>query len=402
MTTPRRAGIVDGDAAVSVILSGTGPLNNGSIQMLTLPSLRSSRFDWVLFGSVVLLVLFGLAALYSTSLGAGGVSGATTADFSNFWKQVTFASVGLVLALGIATFDHRGLAGYSKFLYVVSFLLLVAVLLFGRTVRGTTGWFGIGGFGIQPAELVKLFVIIFMAKFFADYARDPDKIRNIVRSGASLALLIGLVMLQPDFGSAALMVAVWGSLLLISGVRRSHLVIMAVLAVVAVIIGWAFVLKPYQKDRITSFWDPDADPLGRGYNVTQSVIAIGSGELFGKGLGYGSQSQLRFLPERQTDFIFAVIAEELGFFGVFVLLALFGTVFWRGYRLAVTSRDDFTMFLTLGITVSLAVEVFVNLGANLRLLPVTGVTLPFVSYGGSSLLVKFMMLGILESVAVRR
>lgn len=370
--------------------------------MPSLPSIRAFRFDWVLLGSVLLLVLFGLAALYSTSLSVGGAGGVAVTGFSNFWKQVLFIGGGLAVMFFAASVDHRGLAGYAKPLYAVAFLLLVAVLLFGHTVRGTTGWFGIGGFGIQPAELVKLCVIVFMAKFFADYARNPDKLMNIVRSGSALAVLIALVMLQPDFGSAALMMAVWGALLLISGMKKSHLVLMAVLVAVASVVAWSFVLKPYQKDRLTSFWNPDADPLGRGYNVTQSVIAIGSGGVFGKGLGYGSQSQLRFLPERQTDFIFAVIAEELGFVGVFVLLALFGTVFWRGYRLALSARDDFTMFLALGITVSIAVEVFVNLGANLRLLPVTGVTLPFVSYGGSSLLVKFLMLGVLQSIAVRR
>jgi rod shape determining protein RodA len=211
-----------------------------------------------------------------------------------------------------------------------------------------------------------------------------------------------LVILQPDTGSALLLAAVWGALLLVSGIKRSHLAVIVTVGAVIIALAWLFFLKPYQKDRVLSFWNPSVDPLGTGYNVTQSVIAIGSGGLTGKGLGFGSQSQLRFLPERQTDFIFAVIAEELGFVGTLLICGLFGVLFWRGYRLASESRDDFAVFLTLGIMVSIASEMFVNLGGALRLLPVTGVTLPFVSYGGSSILVKFLMIGVLESIAVRR
>jgi rod shape determining protein RodA len=269
-------------------------------------------------------------------------------------------------------------------------------------VRGTRGWFGIGGFGIQPVELVKIFMIVYFARFFGDYARHPGGLKHVVGSGLALAAVVGLVILQPDFGSALLLMSVWGGMVLLAGVKRSHLVIMAVGALLALAVAWLFVLKPYQKDRITTFMDPDADPLGRGYNVTQSIIAIGSGQVTGRGLGFGSQSQLRFLPERQTDFIFAVLAEELGFFGVLMVLALFGMLFHRCYLLAKYAHDDFTLFLTIGIAIAIGVEMFTNLGGNLRILPVTGVTLPFVSYGGSSLLTKFLMIGLLQSVAVRR
>ena len=356
------------------------------------------KFDWVLFGSGAILSAFGLAAIYSTSLGTQGVGG----DFVNFWKQAVFVAVGIFLALAIPAFNYRQLAGLSRLLYVVAIALLVAVLLFGQTIRGARSWFGFGGFGVQPVEIVKIILIVYLAKFFSDYARHPGGLKQIVGSGSSLAGVLLLVLLQPDFGSAFLLLAMWGSLLLISGIRRSHLMLIALLFVATALLSWAFLLKPYQKDRISVFWDPASDPSGKGYNVTQSIIAIGSGGLMGKGLGFGSQSQLRFLPERQTDFIFAVLAEELGFFGVLFITGLFGVFFYRGYRLAVRSRDDFTMFLVLGLTVSIAVEVFVNIGGNLRLLPVTGVTLPFVSYGGSSILAKYAMIGILESVAVRR
>lgn len=356
------------------------------------------KFDWILFGAGVLLAFFGLAAIYSTSLGGGAGSG----DFSNFWKQAAFASAGALLALALPSIDYRLLSGLARALYVASIVLLAAVLVFGTTVRGTRGWFGIAGFGIQPVELVKLFLVIYLAKFFSDYARHPAGLKQIVGSGAAFAGVFVLVILQPDFGSAMLLLTVWGSLLLVSGIKRSHLAVMALLCAATVMMSWFFILKPYQKDRVTSFWDPGVDPLGKGYNVTQSIIAIGSGGYMGKGLGFGSQSQLSFLPERQTDFIFAVIAEELGLLGALLVCGLFGVLFYRGYRLAVGSRDDFTMFLILGIVASFATEVAVNVGGTMRLIPVTGVTLPFLSYGGSSLLVKFLMIGVLESIAVRR
>ena len=356
------------------------------------------KFDWTLFGAAILLVFFGLAAIYSTSLDAGGAAG----DFTHFWRQVIFAATGVALLFIMSAVDYRLLSGLARVLYVVSLLLLIAVLVFGTTVRGTRGWFGFGGFGVQPVELVKLFLVIYLAKFFSDYARHPAGLKQIIGSGVALAGVFLLVIIQPDFGSAMLLIAVWGALLLISGIRRSHLIVMVLLCIVTMAASWLFILKPYQKDRVTSFWDPSVDPRGKGYNVTQSVIAIGSGGLMGKGLGFGSQSQLRFLPERQSDFIFAVVAEELGFIGTHFVCGLFAVIFYRGFRLASESHDDFTMFLILGIMASFATEVAVNIGGTMRLLPVTGVTLPFLSYGGSSLLVKFLMIGVLESIAVRR
>jgi rod shape determining protein RodA len=352
----------------------------------------------MLFAACAVLSAFGLAAIYSTSLGAQG----TASDFSLFWKQVIFVCVGLFLAFVIPVFDYRQLSGLSKPVYALSIVLLVAVLLFGHTVKGARSWFGIGTFGVQPVEIVKICMVIVLAKFFSDYSRHPEGLKQIVGSGSSMSVVLLLVLLQPDLGSALLLLAVWGSLLLISGVRRSHLIVIALLCVVAAAFSWTFILKPYQKDRIAVFWDPSHDKSGSGYNVTQAIIASGSGGVFGKGLGFGSHSQLRFLPERQTDFIFSVIAEELGFVGVLILCGLYAVLFYRGYRLAKGSQDDFTMFLALGIMFSIGVEIFVNVGGNLRLLPVTGVTLPFISYGGSSVVAKYVMIGILESVAVRR
>jgi len=357
------------------------------------------KFDWIMAGAVAVLCAFGLAALYSTSL---GTQGAADADFSVFWKQVAFVGAGMALMFGIPLFDYRQLAGLSKVIYVLCIVMLVAVLLFGQEVRGAKSWFGFGGFGIQPVEIVKIGMIVYLAKFFSNYARHPEGLKQIFGSGSAMSVVLLLVLMQPDLGSAILLMAMWGALLLISGIRRTHLLVIVLITLVSAVLSWMFVLQPYQKERVRVFLDPSRDPQFMGYNVIQSSIAIGSGGVLGKGLGFGSQSQLRFLPERQTDFIFAVIAEELGFVGVVILCAMFGTIFYRGYKLAKVSRDDFTMFLALGVMASIGVEMFVNIGGNLRLMPLTGVTLPFVSYGGSSLLAKCAMIGILQSAAVRR
>jgi rod shape determining protein RodA len=280
--------------------------------------------------------------------------------------------------------------------------LLVAVLLFGKVINGTRGWFAVAGLGIQPVEIVKLFLIIFWARYFSSYARGNAGLKTLLGSGAALMIIVGLVVAQPDFGSALLLMSVWGALLLLAGVRRSHLAAIVLIGIAAADFSWVAVLKPYQKDRIMVFLDPSRDPRGRGYQVTQSIIAIGSGGLTGKGLGSGSQSQLRFLPERQTDFLFAALAEDLGFVGVMLVLSLFFVIMYRGYALAIAARDDFSLFLILGILASFAVEIVVNIGGNLGLLPITGIALPFLSYGGSALLSKFLMIGVLEAAAVQR
>jgi rod shape determining protein RodA len=362
------------------------------------PFVYLKRFDWLLYGTSLLLAAFSLVVLYGSSLGTGE----GPANFDLFWKQAVFAAAGLGLALILPMFDYRQLAGSARVLYVLAVVLLVAVLLFGTPVRGTRGWFGFFGMGIQPVELVKFLLIVFLARYFANYARDRSAWRPIIGSGLAAALIFILVVMQPDLGSALLLFTVWFFMLLLSGVRRRHLAaLLAVFGVVA-LVAWMFVLKPYQQDRITSFLNPEADPQGRGWNVSQSIIAVGSGGVWGQGLGYGPQSQLRFLPERQTDFIFASAAEALGLMGVLLLLGLFGMLFYRGYRLAERCRDDFTLFLVMGICISIGAELVINIGGTIRMLPLTGVTLPFISYGGSSLLVKYLMVGTLQSIAVRQ
>lgn len=354
------------------------------------------KFDWLLFGSAVLLAGLGLLALYSIGLGA-------ESDFSSFKKQLLFLVVGVVLVLAMgAGFHYRWLAFMTVPMYLGMLGLLALVLVAGQTIRGTRGWLYLGPAGFQPIEVAKVVLIVIVAKFLATHGRYTKDIRVVIQSAATVALMILLVVLQPDLGGAIVLGSIWFGMVLASGLRWRHLLTMAAVAAVFGIVAWSFLLRPYQKERVMTFVNPASDPFGRGYNVTQSVIAIGAGQLHGRGVASGSQSQLRFLPEARTDFIFSVIAEELGFVGVVVMLGLFTLLFTRLYVLAKTSRDDFTLFLVIGTSVMIASETFVNVGVASGMLPVTGLALPFVSYGGSSLLMHFFLIALMENIAVRR
>lgn len=355
------------------------------------------KFDWLMFGSAVLLSGLGLLALYSIGLGADD------SQLYSFKKQLLFFVMGLLVVLaGGVWFQYRWLAFLNAPLYFGMQALLLIVLFFGRTIRGTTGWLFVGPFGFQPVELAKLVLIVIMAKFLATHGRYTRDLRVVVQSAVTVALMILLVVLQPDLGGAVILAAIWFGMVLASGMRLRHLATTAGVVAAIAVLSWLFLLRPYQKERILTFLNPAADPFGRGYNVTQSVIAIGAGQLYGRGVASGSQSQLRFLPEARTDFIFSVIAEELGFVGVVILLGLFGLLFQRLYVLAKNCRDDFTLFLVIGTAVLIGAEVFINVGVASGILPVTGLALPFVSYGGTSLLTHFGLLALMENIASRR
>ncbi|MBU0531478.1 MAG: rod shape-determining protein RodA [Candidatus Uhrbacteria bacterium] len=353
------------------------------------------QFDWLLLLSVVALVALGMAAIYSVALSQ------ESADFIFVKKQFIALGLGLLI-FGVFTFsNYRFLGSYSTVLYIIGIVLLIAVLIWGTTVRGTTGWFQMFGFSFQPVEIVKVFMIVVMAKYFSERARKRIGLREIFESGALATLPMILVLLQPDLGSALVLFAIWAVALVISGVRKSHLLMLGVGFIAVFILFWTLLFADYQKARLLSFVDPSLDPLGQGYNVTQAIIAVGSGEIFGRGLGFGSQSQLKFLPEAQTDFIFAVIAEELGFLGIILVLAAFTLLFARILRLSRIAHDNFTCYLLIGIGSVFFFQFLVNIGMNLGLMPVTGIALPFVSYGGSSLLIALLLLGVVESITLR-
>ena len=353
------------------------------------------QFDWWMGLAVLVLVAFGFAAIYSVALSQ------SLSEFLSVKKQAIAFLIGLVALVGFVATNYRVLLSFSPHLYVVGVLLLVGVLFFGDTIRGTTGWFRIGGFSFQPVEFMKIALVLFLSRQFSLRRGTTLSWREILVTGAIVGLPVFLVLLQPDLGSAFVLLGTWVILLLFARVTRRQFLSLLALAVVLLGGLWQFGLVDYQKARLTSFLDPASDPLGQGYNVTQSVIAVGSGQWFGRGLGFGSQSQLRFLPEAHTDFVLAVIAEELGFVGLLLVFMAFGVLFWRLAVLATRAQDGFTVFLVLGVGSALFLQFVVNAGMNLGLMPVTGITLPFVSYGGSSLIFFLVMIGIVESASLR-
>lgn len=350
------------------------------------------RYDWVLLLCVFALFAFGLSAIYSVELSQ------ESADFWLFKKQLVAFMIGVVLMFFVSQSNHLQLRNYGRGLYLVGLVLLVLVLFLGRELNGTTGWFIVGPVSFQPVEFMKLALAIELARYFGEHAHRRFGWRDIFGSGLVVAAPVALTMLQPDLGSASLLIGMWAIVLFFAGLRKSHVLVLGILGILLVVSSWFLFFDDYQKERVYVFLDPSRDALVRGYNITQAKIAIGSGQLFGRGLGFGSQSQLKFLPSSQTDFVFAVIAEELGFVGVTLLLMAFAVLFWRILRIARVSNDNFTSFLAIAIFGGLFVQTFINIGVDLAILPATGVALPLVSYGGSSLILSLVMLGVVESI----
>ncbi len=353
--------------------------------------LRYRSFDWVLFGAVFGAILIGLLAISSVDLSYG-----TT--LSLLKHQLVALGLGVVAVFVLSRMHPEVFRATSRTWYFVGLAFLIAVLLFGQTVRGTKGWFQMAGFSFQPVEFMKLALAL-------TFARVIDRRGRAFKTalfffGTALLVLVPmfLVMRQPDLGSALVLGGLWLWLLFFVGTRRAYLLLLLGSFIVVAMLGWFVLLKPYQKDRLSSFIDPQRDPLGTGYNVQQSIIAIGSGGFFGKGYGYGSQNQLNFLPERQTDFVFSVVGEELGFVGVLALFACYVVVGWRIVRHAIAARDDFRLAVLMSALGLWLMQIVINLGGTTGLLPVTGIALPFVSYGGSSLIINLILLGVVESI----
>lgn len=357
-------------------------------------------FDVPLIGSAVLITLAGLVTMHSYA-----------GENIFFERQILWLLVGLVVFFVISSIDVRFLRRTSVVvtLFCITTLLLIAVLLFGDVVKGAQSRFDVGFFAVQPAEFAKLAIIALLAKYFTRRHIAIAHIRHILVSGAYAFIFFGLIFLQPDFGSAMMIAAVWFGMVLVSGISKKHLALVVVATVVILASLWFAplhtllgteepLLKSYQKDRIISFLHPLADIQGTGYNAYQSTIAVGSGQFFGKGIGYGTQSKLQFLPEYETDFIFASFAEEWGFAGVALLFALFGVLFWRILAHAQVGATNFETLFALGVAILFFSHFVVHVGMNIGLLPVTGVTLPFMSYGGSHLVAEFAALGILMSM----
>ncbi len=354
------------------------------------------RLDWGLLIAAASLVAIGLSIIYGIGISRDPI------DLFSFYKQLAALGIGVAIALTLTIIDYRHLRSLSVVIYLVGLALLLAVLIFGKTIRGTQGWFVFGGFSFQPVEPAKICLAAYLAAFLARHGHGRLSWPIFLRSAATVGVYVAAIMLQPDFGSAMVILAIWGAMVLFAGLPRFAWIILPMIAAITLTVSWTVLLKPYQKDRIMTFVHPTADARGSGYNAAQARIAIGSGGWLGKGIGEGSQARLRFLPEAATDFIFAVVGEELGFVGIAVTILLFGWLFTRYILTARASGDDFAALLLIGLGASLLVHVVENAGMNLGILPITGIPLPFVSSAASSLVVVWMNVGLAQSVAVRR
>lgn len=358
------------------------------------------KFDWLLIGAVLGLCAISLLEFWSIDVGARAYG-----QTSNlFVKQGVFLLAGLIVMFFLAFFDAQIYRNYSLFLvtlYFFSLVLLAAVLLFDYKIRGMAGWFRFGDFNFAPVELAKFTIILILAKYFSRRHIEVYRVRHIIISGLYAGLSILLVLLQPDLGSALILAAIWLGMVLLSGMKHRHLVIVLLTGVIISILAWSFAFKPYQKERILTFLNPAKDPLGYSYNLIQSKIAIGSGGLWGKGLGHGSQGQLNFLPAKHTDFIFSVFAEEWGFAGVLFLFGLYSLFFWRLMKIVMAMGNNFFRLFVAGYAIMIFAQITINVGMCLGLMPVTGIALPFMSYGGSNLLINLMMLGVVQNIATQ-
>ncbi len=353
------------------------------------------KMDWILLGAVLLLLLVGLLSIYSVSHRDGAAP---------FKRQLVYAVLGIIIMIVFTMLDYRIFRDYSYllvFLYFFGVLLLLAVLVIGTRIRGVTSWIRVGGFGFEPIEFVKLVIILMLAKYFSLRHIEVYRIKHLIISGLYVAIILVLLLLQPELGYVLIVSLVWLAIILVAGIKIKHLIVLGIIAALLFSLGWLYVLKDYQKQRIINFFNPQSDPLGGGYQAIQSIIAIGSGGFLGQGLGQGTQSQLAFLPEPHTDFIFAAIAEEWGFFGSFLVIFLFGVILFRIVRNALSSTNNFARLFCVGIATMITIQAIINIGMNMGIFPIIGIPLPFVSYGGSSLLMNFVGLGIVQSIVIR-
>ena len=347
-------------------------------------------FDSVLFFSILSLSLLGLVTMYSH-----------VGDNAFFNRQLIWIllAIGGLFAAMVPDYRFLRTGNIAFFFYVITVGSLLLVLVIGEITLGAQSRFDLGLFSLQPSDPAKLVLIVVLAKYFAKRHEMIGDFKHIIVSGAYAMLIFGLVFVQPDFGSAVILFFVWLGLVLVSGIKLRHLLTVFTLGAVVLGLMWQFVFFDYQKDRIQTFLDPLSDIQGAGYNAYQSTVAIGSGQLFGKGIGYGTQSKLLFLPEYETDFIFAAYAEEWGIFGVVLLFGLFSLVVWRLLVHAVEGASNFERLFAAGVCILFVAHFFVHIGMNIGLLPVTGTTIPFLSYGGSHLLTEFIAVGMVMGMA---
>ncbi len=354
------------------------------------------KLDWGIIICTLLITGFGLAGIYSYSMAKN--------NFSDFEKQIVFFAIGFVLMLLISLFDYRILRNNSYLiliLYAICLILLAGLHFFAPNIRGTRGWYRLGFLSLDPIEPTKIVLIVLLAKYFSMRHVEMYKFRHIVLSGVYIFLPAILIFMKPDLGGAMVLIFIWLGILMISGIKLKHFLILLFCFILVSVFSWHFLLKDYQKQRIISFIFP-YDVLGGAWSQSQTKIAIGSGQILGQGIGKDSQVQYGFLPEPHTDFIFSAIAEEWGILGVFILFMLYLILIVRILKIAIESESNFPRLFAVGFAIALIAQFTINVGMNLSMLPVVGIYLPFVSYGGSGLIGNFISMGILQSIKVRR
>lgn len=351
------------------------------------------RLDWILLGAIALVFLMGLLTFYGSSAGR-----------DLFLRQLVFGLISLTIIISLSFFDWRVLkenAILILILYAAGLAALFVLFAVGSKIRGVTSWFKLGGINFEPVELVKIILVAVLAKYFSARHIELYRWKNIFISGLYVLIPTVLVMMQPDLGSAIILISIWFGMILIAGIKAKQFLWLLVLVFISAGVLWGYGLKDYQKNRVTSFLYPQRDLLGGAYQSAQAIIAIGSGGLWGKGIGQGTQARLGFLPEYQTDFIFATIAEEWGMVGVFIFLLAWFFIFFRLYKILLLASDNFSRLFLSGFIIVIGMHFLVNIGANLGFLPITGLPLAFVSYGGSNLISLSVGLGIVQAIKAK-
>ena len=353
------------------------------------------NFDWVFLGLVIFISAVGILNIYS----AGHNISVRGEPF--YVKQTYWLLVGLVMMIVTFSVDYHTIIRHAYLIYLIALAFLFLVLLYGTMTHGSQRWLILWGFSFQPSELMKLVLIVVLARYFNDTEHQGYTVRNICMLVGIVGLPFSMIVCQPDLGTAMFLVAIFGSVVIFAGVGRRLLIWGSVSGVILAPLCWFF-LKDYQKERILTFLNPERDPLGTGYHIIQSIIAVGSGSLCGKGFLKGTQTQLKFLPEQQTDFAFSVFAEEWGFVGVVILMFLFLALILWCLKITQNARDLPGALLAFGVTMFIFWGIFINIGMVLGIFPVVGIPLPFLSYGGSSMVVLMMGAGLLMNVSMRR
>lgn len=355
----------------------------------------TKRFDLILLAAVTVLIIIGISTIQSTIIASKLENSILTSQLINV--QLLSVMAGVLIALFLVMFNYRYLKFVAIPLYLFTLVLLGGVLLLGETTRGSVRWYDLGFFNLQPSQISTILLMICFAAFFSSVKEKINEWRYLAISIVMVLIPTGLILAEPDLGSSIVLVIIWATQLLMTPLKFSKILPIVVVVFILLPFGWNY-LEDYQKLRLTAFMNPESDPLGAGYNINQSIIAVGAGGVSGRGWGRGTQSHLQFLPEQHTDFIFATYAEEQGFLGSIIVVALYLVILWRLFVLIQRVEGLFGQLILVGISIWLTTHVMVNIGMNIGMAPITGIPLPFLSYGGTAMVTALFAIGLATSV----